>query len=184
MKNLILISFASAILITLATRYLLNVDSVYTALLSDDEEQHQFTHEFEKFTLTNTDTNGNVESVIFSPQTYLDTTSQITTMETPEIEMAGNPASPIKITADSAEIFHHDNITLLKDNVKVNVANEQNIRMSTDQLTLNHEQQLASTDLPATVLYSKGRMQGTGLEFKFDATQIKFLEDVHGTYEY
>ncbi|MEM8844108.1 MAG: LPS export ABC transporter periplasmic protein LptC [Pseudomonadota bacterium] len=184
MKKLILISFAAIALVALTTRYLLSIDAEFSALLSDDVEQHEFTHEFEKFTLTNTDANGQVESIIYSPRTYYDTTRQITTMEKPEIEMASDQDAPAKITADSAEVFHQDNITLLQDNVKVNVENEQNIRMSTDKLTLDHNQQIATTDLPATVLYKKGRMNSTGLEFKFDGTQIKFLDDVRGTYEY
>ena len=184
MKKLVLISFAAAIVMLLTARYLLKIDAEFTALLSDDEEHHEFAHEFENFTLINTDKNGNVESIIYSPQTYLDTIQQITTMEAPEIEMASDQSAPAKITADIGEVFHQSNITLLQDNVKVSIANEQNIRMSTDELTLDHNQQLASTDLPATVLYSKGQMQSTGLEFQFDGTKIKFLNNVRGIYEY
>ena len=179
-----LILVAVILLVIITGRYLLNVEITYTALLSDNKEHHQFTHEFEAFTLTNTDANGQPESVIYSPQTYLDTTHQITTMQTPRIEMTDNEGAPINIRAHTAEVFHQTGITVLQGDVLVKVMNDQNIEMSTDKLTLDHNQQLARTDLPATVTHDKGTMRSTGLEFKFDASQIKFLANVRGTYEY
>lgn len=183
MIKAILIIFTAVMLTFLTARYLLNVEATYTALLSDDEEQHKFTHEFEDFTLTNTDVDGKLESVIYSPHTYLDTSDQVTMMETPQIEMADDEGSPINITSHTAEVFHQDNITLLEGDVRVKIMNDQNIEMSTDKLTLDHRKQLASTELPATITHDKGKMQGTGLEFKFDASQVKFLANVRGTYE-
>ncbi|MEM7304280.1 MAG: LPS export ABC transporter periplasmic protein LptC [Pseudomonadota bacterium] len=179
-----LILIAVIILSTLTARYLLNVEKVYMALVSDDQQQLEFTHEFEQFTLTNTDTNGVIESVIYSPQTFLDTTDQITTMDNPQIELADNEGSPVTITALQAQVFHQQNLTELEGDVKVNIMNDQNIQMSTEKLMLDHNQQLAYTELPATVIHDKGQMQGDGLEFKFDASQIKFLANVRGTYEY
>lgn len=183
MIKAILILFVAIIIVLITGRYLLDVEATYLALLSDNKEHHEFTHEFKEFTLINTGADGKRESVIYSPQTYLDTTHQVTTMETPRIEMAGGTGSPVDIRANTAEVFHQKGITLLEGDVLVRVMNDQNIVVSTEKLTLDHNQQLASTNLQATVIHDKGKMRSTGLEYRLSTNQVKFLANVRGTYE-
>ena len=61
---------------------------------------------------------------------------------------------------------------------------DNNIVMTTEQLTLDNATQSANTDLPATIVHSKGNMSGIGLEFNPRTKQIKFLNKVRGIYEH
>ena len=183
MIKTLLILLATIIVIVVTGRYLLNVETTYIALLSDNKEHHEFTHEFEEFTITNTDAVGKSESVIYSPQTYLDTSRQITTMEVPQIKLTNDEGTPVNITARIAEVFHEENITRLEGDVRVNVMNDQKIEVSTEKLTLDHNQQMASTELPATVIYDKGKMRSAGLEYELTTNRVKFLANVRGIYE-
>ena len=171
----------------LLSRHLLMVEKEYTAQLLNNPEQLHYAHQFKNFTLTNTDSQGNAQSIIHSPTTNTLSAQQKTLMQEPKIIMQGEQeAAPIIITAKQAEIFHLENQTLLRDDVKVtlhNDANNKNIVMTTEQLTLNNSTQTATTELPAKIVHSRGTMQGTGVEFNPHTKQIKFLNNVRGIYE-
>lgn len=182
----ILITLLVAATVTVTSRYLLSVESEYTSQLLNEPEQQHFAHEFKNFSLTNTNTDGHAQSYIYAPQTRFSMADQKTIMDSPEMIMNLHQESPITITANSAEILHEKHMTVLKNNVNVSISNQSNhdVRMTTEELTLDNVLQIAKTDLAASIYQGKGIMHGTGLEFNPNTKQIKFLNKVRGTYEY
>jgi LPS export ABC transporter protein LptC len=181
----VFILFGIAIAISLAGRYLFSVEKEYTSQLINEPEQLYYSHQFKGFSLTNTNIEGTAQSVIHSPSTRVMTQENKTFMDDPKLIMYREEEAPIVITANHAVVLHADNQTLLKRNVKVTMPNNSNnnIVMTTEQLTLNNHDQTAKTDLPATIIHGKGNMHGTGLEFNPNTKQIKFLNKVRGIYE-
>lgn len=183
-KTLIIASIAIIIVLFLQ-QHLISVEKEFADQLINDIDQQSYSHQFKTFSLTNTDANGEIQSVIHSPTTRMVSAKQITLMEDPEFIMQRNQEPPVVITAENAEVFHSTNKTSLTDNVKVVMSNknQNNIVMTTQQLTIDNKTQQASTDLPATIVHGKGNMQGTGVEFDPNSKQIKFLSEVRGIYE-
>jgi LPS export ABC transporter protein LptC len=184
-KMLLIISSFVAI-IAATGGYLLAIESDYSNQLQNAPEQQHFTHQFKNFELTNTNNLGEAQSVIRSPSTQLLPAEQKTLMDSPKMTMYREHEPPIIITANSAEVFHQQNITVLNNNVNVSMPDQRNniTLMKTEQLTLDNTSQSAKTDLPATIVHGKGNMRGTGLEFNPHTKQIKFLNKVRGTYEH
>lgn len=180
-----LILLFSALSITIISRYLLSVEERYTSQLLNNPAQQHFSHQFKNFSLTNTNISGEAQSIIRSPATRMLTAENKTLMDDPEMLMYREQEPPIIITAQHAQVFHSDNLTDLQKNVKVTMPDKSNnnIVMTTEQLTLNNRTQSAKTDLPAKIVHGKGNMQGTGLEFDIHTKQIKFLNNVRGIYE-
>ena len=173
------------LLLTLASRYLLAVEEEYTNQLLNTPEQLHYSHQFKNFSLTNTNSSGETQSIIHSPATRMLTEQHQTLMDDPEMVMYRDNQPPIIITAKFAQVLHADNLTSLQDSVKVTMANKNNddIVMTTEQLTLNNLTQTAKTHLPATITHGKGNLHGTGVEFNPHTQQIKFLNQVRGIYE-
>ena len=167
-------------------KYLHNVEADYTSQLQTDGAQQNFAHVYKNFALTNTNIKGNIQSQLVSPRTNFSASEQKTIMTQPEMIMHRGNELPIVITANTADVFHSKNITILQDNVIVNMPDKSSntIRLTTEQLTVDNVSQNASTDKPAKISHGKGRMNGTGLEFNPHNKQIKFLSKVHGSYEY
>tara|TARA_R110002096_G_scaffold356666_1_gene549911 strand:- start:878 stop:1438 length:561 start_codon:yes stop_codon:yes gene_type:complete len=186
MIKTLLISLTFAATIAATGRYLLAIESDYSSQLQDPSEQQQYTHQFKHFTLTQTNNLGEAQSVIYSPSTHSLATDQKTLMDSPKVTMYRTQEPPMIITADSAEVFHLKNITLLNDNVNLSMPDKDhnNAVMMTEQLTLDNITQSAKTDLHATIIHSKGNMSGTGLEYNPHTKQIKFLNKVRGIYEH
>lgn len=186
MIKLLIILSAIVLLVLLIRQHLLSVEMEYTNQLSNHSEQQSYAHQFDTFSLTNTDVNGEIQSIIHSPSTSMLTAEQVTLMDTPKFIMQREQASPIIITAKHAKIFHNDNLTSLKDDVKVVMSDKSknNIIMTTEQLTINNITQHATTDSPATLVHAKGNMKGVGVEFNPNDQQIKFLSKVRGIYEH
>ncbi len=185
MIKTLLITLLFAAIIAATGGYLLAIESDYSSQLQNTPEQQYFTHKFKNFALTNTNNLGQAHSVIRSPSTHLLVAEQKTLMDSPKMAMYRDQEPPIIITANSAEVFHQQNITILNNNVNVSMPDQRNnnIVMRTEQLTLDNISQSAKTDLPATIIHAKGNMRGTGLEFNPHTKQIKFLNKVRGTYE-
>ncbi|MFK8027175.1 MAG: LPS export ABC transporter periplasmic protein LptC [Gammaproteobacteria bacterium] len=186
MIKTIIITLTFTALIAVTGRHLLTVEADYSSQLQHSPEQQLYTHQFKNFTLTHTNELGIAKSVIHSPSTRSLESDQKTLMDTPKVTMYREQQAPMIITANSAEIFHQKNITVLNENVNVSMPDKRknNIIMTTEQLTLDNITQSASTDLPATIVHGKGKMTGTGLKFDPHTQQIKFLTKVRGTYEY
>lgn len=186
MIKTLLISLSFVAIIVATGRYLLTIESEYSSQLQNTSEQQHYTHQFKNFALTQTNDIGEAQSVIFSPSTRSLLSEQKTLMDTPRVTMHRNQEPPMIITADYAEVFHQKNITLLNDNVNLSMPdkNNNNIVMTTEQLTLDNSTQSAKTDLPATIVHGKGNMSGIGLEFNPHTKQIKFLNKVRGIYEH
>lgn len=181
----VLIVLLLCIAILILSRYLLMVEKEYTAQLLNNPEQLHYAHQFKDFALTNTSKQGIVQSIIRSPSTHTLSAKRKSIMDKPEMIMYREKESPIIITANQAEVLHLDNKTLLSDNVKVTMSsnNNKNIIMTTQKLILNNTTQMATTDLPATIIHDRGNMHGTGVEFNPHTKQIKFLNNVRGVYE-
>jgi len=181
----LLILLLFSLTITIIGRYLLSVEKEYTKQLLSNPQQLYYSHQFKNFSLTNTNTHGEAQSIIYSPSTRMLTEEQKSLMDDPKIIMYREQEPPIEITSNHAQIFHNEHLTSLQDNVRVTMPgeNKNNIIMTTEQLTLDNRTQTAKTDLPATILHGKGNMQGTGLEFNPHTKQIKFLNKVRGIYE-
>lgn len=186
MIKLIIIILALTTTLAMLYQHMKAVEFEYTNQLIDNSEQQHFSHQFKKFSLTNTNSEGIAQSIISAPTTRMITTQHITLMDDPEIIMQREQEPPIIITAKQAEIFHAQNQTSLHNDVKVVMTNKNNnnIVMTTQQLTVNNHTQHAKTDLPATIVHSKGNMHGTGVEFNPHTKQIKFLSEVRGIYEH
>ena len=186
MIKTLLIILSCVAIIAAAGRYLQVIESDYSSQLQNTPEQQHYSHQFKNFALTNTDALGNAQSTIYSPATQLLAAEQKTLMDSPKMTMYRDQQPPIVITANSAEVFHQLNITILSDNVHASMPdqNNRNIVMTTEQLTLDNVSQSARTDLPASIVHGKGHMHGVGLEFNPHTQQIKFLNKVRGTYEY
>jgi LPS export ABC transporter protein LptC len=184
-KLLIIILFIASILVAVS-RYLLGVEADYNRQLLHSAEPGDYTHHFKEFTLTSTNATGSPDSVIYSPNTRASVAEQKTVMDSPEITMYREQEKPIRITADSAEVFHRNNITVLNNNVHVSIPDRKDhpIVMTTEQLTFDNVSQTAKTELAATIVNDKGVMHGTGMEFNPVTQQIKFLNNVHGVYEH
>jgi len=167
-------------------QHLNSVELEYTSLLLNNSEQQDFSHQFNTFTLTNTNSSGEIQSIIHSPTTRMLNAEQITLMDNPKFIMHRKNETPIVITAKQAKVLHAYNQTSLQDNVKVvmNEENQNDIVMTTEQLTIDNKTQQAKTDLPATLTHAKGNMHGTGVEFNPNNKQIKFLSKVRGIYEH
>ncbi len=110
----------------------------------------------------------------------------MTIMNQPNMVMHRNNEAPIIITANTADVLHNKNITVLQENVIVNMPDKSNnpVTLSTEELIVDNLTQTANTDKPARILHGKGKMHGTGLEFNPHNKNIKFLSKVRGTYEY
>ncbi len=186
MIKLLLITLSLAAIIAAMASYLMAVESNYTSQLQNSPEQQHYIHKFKDFAMTNTNDSGNAQSIINSPNTQLLVAEEKTLMDSPEITMYREQQAPIIITANSAEVLHQKNVTILSDDVKVSMPNKHNnnVVMTTEQLTLDNVSQSAKTTLPATIIHGKGNMHGTGLEFNPHTQQIKFLNDVRGIYEH
>ena len=178
-------SILFVITIVAISYYLQQIESEYSKQIMTNSEQQYYSHKYTNFSLTNTDSSGKAETLIRSPQTNFSTAEQKTLMASPEMLLYRKNSSPISITAEYAEVIHTDNITSLNDNVVVSIANKnkRNVRMTTDQLFLDHTLQIGKTAHKATILHGKGIMHGVGLEFNPHTQQIKFLNKVRGTYE-
>lgn len=185
MIKLLLITLSLASIIALAASYLMTVESNYSNLLQNSPEQQHYTHKFKDFALTNTNKSGNAQSIVHSPSTELLVAEQKTLMDSPEITMYRDQQAPIVITANSAEVLHLQNMTILSDDVKISMPDQRSsgIVVTTEQLSLDNSTQSAKTTFPATIIHGKGNMHGTGLEFNPHTQQIKFLNDVRGIYE-
>ena len=185
MIKTLIISLSFAAIIAAAGSYLQAIESEYSSQLQSSPEQQHYTHEFKNFSLTNTNEHGKAQSVIYSPATQLLVAEQKTLMNSPEITLYREQQLPILMTANSAEVFHQENITVLNNNVRVSMPdqNRKSMVMTTEKLTLNNASQSAKTDLPASIVHGKGTMHGVGLEFDPHTQQIKFLNKVRGTYE-
>ena len=187
MIKALLISLSFVAIIAATGRYLLVVESEYSSQLQNtSDEQLHYIHQFKNFALTQTNNLGEAQSVIHSPSTRSLVAEQKTLMDSPKVTMYRDQEPPMIITADSAEVLHQKNITLLNSNVKLSMPDkhDNNIVMTTEQLTLDNATQSANTDLPATIVHSKGNMSGIGLEFNPRTKQIKFLNKVRGIYEH
>lgn len=186
MIKMLLISLSFVAIIAATGRYLLAIESDYSSQLLNSSEQQYYTHQFKNFALTHTNDLGEAKSVIQSPSTRSLVADQKTLMDSPKVTMYRDQEPPMIITADSAEVFHQQNITVLNNNVNLSMPDKRdnNIVMMTEQLTLDNVTQSAKTDLPATIIHGKGNMRGTGLEFNPHTQQIKFLNKVRGIYEH
>jgi len=186
MIKTLLISLSFVAIIAAAGHYLQAIESEYSSQLQHSPEQQHYTHQFEDFSLTNTNNLGEAQSVIYSPATQFLVADQKTLMDSPKITMYRDQQAPIVMTANSAEVFHQQDVTILKNNVHVSMPdqNRKSIVMTTEELTLDNVSQSAKTDLPASIVHGKGTMHGVGLEFDPHTQQIKFLNKVRGTYEY
>lgn len=186
MMKTLLISISFAAIIAATGRYLLAIESEYSSQLQNTSEQQHYTHQFKNFALTQTNDLGEAQSVIHSPSTRSLVAEQKTLMDSPKVTMYRDQEPPMIITADTAEVLHQKNITLLNSNVELSMPGKHNnnIVMTTEQLTLDNATQSAKTDLPSTIVHSKGNMSGTGLEFNPHTKQIKFLNKVRGIYEH
>jgi LPS export ABC transporter protein LptC len=186
MIKTLLTTFSCIAIIAAAGRYLLAIEADYSSQLQATPEQQHYTHQFKNFALTRTNHLGKPQSVIHSPSTRSLVADQKTLMDSPRMTMYRDPELPMIITADSAEVFHQKNITVLNNNVNLSMPDKRNknIIMETEQLTLDNVTQIANTDLPATIVHGKGNMRGIGLEFNPHTKQIKFLNEVRGIYEY
>ena len=185
MIKLIFTLLLIGLVLMFTSRYLVAVEKEYTSQLLNTPEQIHYSHQFKNFSMTNTSASGKAQSVIRSPVTHMLTEQQQTLMDHPEMIMYRDNEPPIIITAKLAQVFHADNQTSLQDNVKVTMPNKNNdnIVMTTEQLTLDNLTQTAKTHLPATIIHGKGNMQGVGVEFNPHTKQIKFLTQVRGIYE-
>ncbi|MDW3096220.1 MAG: LPS export ABC transporter periplasmic protein LptC [Gammaproteobacteria bacterium] len=163
----------------------MTVETNYSSQLQNSPEQQHYTHKFKGFALTNTNDSGNAQSIIQAPSTQLLVGEQKTLMDSPTITMYRDQQAPIVITAVSAEILHQQNMTILIDDVKVSMPDQRNnnIVLTTEQLSLDNVTQSAKTTLPATIIHGKGNMHGTGFEFNPHTQTMKFLKDVRGIYE-
>lgn len=186
MIKTLLITLSFVAIIAAAGRHLLAIESVYSNQIQNTPEQQHYTHQFKDFSLTNTNNLGEAQSTIYSPTTQLLVAEQKTLMDSPKMTMYREQQPPIIITANSAEVLHQQNVTILSDNVHVSMPDQRNnsIVMTTEQLTLDNASHRAKTDLPASIVHGKGKMHGTGLEFNPHTQQIKFLSKVRGIYEY
>ncbi len=185
MKSIILL-ITVFVVIGFTYRYLLNIETDYMSQLQSNGEKQYFSHIYKNFSLTNTDVQGKVKSEIFSPQTNYAVADKKTIMHTPKMIMHRGKDKPISITADSADVFHETNTTVLQKNVVVTMPDQRNknIELTTEELTIDNKLQTASTDKRATIEHGKGKMHGTGLEFNPNTQRIKFLNKVSGSYEY
>ncbi len=186
MIKTLLITLSFVAIIAATGRYLLAIESNYSSQLQNTLEQQHYTHQFKNFALTHTNELGEAQSVIYSPSTRSLIAEQKTLMDSPKVTMYRDQEPPMVITADTAEVFHQQNITVLNNNVHLSMPDKYNkdIVMMTEQLTLDNVTQSAKTNLPATIIHGRGNMSGTGLEFNPHTKQIKFLNKVRGIYEY
>ena len=186
MTKPVLASIFFIVAIAATTFYLRQIESEYSKRIMTHSDQQYYSHQYTNFSLTNTNTTGKPESNIHSPHASYLVAEQKTFMHDPKILLFRENNSPISITAQQAEILHEDNITSLNKNVivSINKNNKQNVRMTTDQLYLDHSKQIGKTDHEATIMHGKGIMRGVGLEFNPHTQQINFLNKVRGTYEY
>ena len=166
--------------------HLKDVEQDYMSQLQTDGTQQDFAHVYKNFSLTNTNEFGNVQSEMSSPLTNYSVTDNKTIMYAPNMIMHRNNESPIVITADTADVLHKKNITMLQDNVIVNMTDKSSnpVKLTTNELIVNNITQIANTDKPATISHGKGKMHGVGLELNPHDKKIKFLSDVRGSYEY
>lgn len=186
MIKTLIITLTFVAFIAATGRYLLTVEKDYSSQLQHSSEQLHYSHQFKNFSLTHTNELGIAKSIVYSPSTRSLDSDQKTLMDSPKVTMYREQQPPMVITADSAEVFHQKNITVLSENVNVSMPDKRNnnVVMTTEQLTLDNITQSASTDLPATIVHGKGNMSGTGLEFDPHTQQIKFLNKVRGIYEH
>ncbi len=186
MIRTLLITLSCVAIMAVVGRYLLVIESDYSSQLQSTPEQQHYTHQFKNFSLITTNDLGDKQSVIYSPATQLLVAEQKTLMDSPKITLYRDQQAPIIMTANSAEVLHQENVTILSEDVRVSMPNQsnKNIIMTTQQLTLDNTSQSARTNLPASIVHGKGNMHGVGLEFNPHTQQIKFLNKVHGTYEY
>ncbi len=184
--KLILYSIAVIASVTFLFNHLKKVEQDYTGQLQSDGTQQHFSHVYKNFTLSNTNEDGDVQSEISSPLTNYSVSDHMTIMNQPNMVMHRNNEAPIIITANTADVLHNKNITVLQENVIVNMPDKSNnpVTLSTEELIVDNLTQTANTDKPARILHGKGKMHGTGLEFNPHNKNIKFLSKVRGTYEY
>lgn len=183
-----LIFYTIAVIITtiFLFQHLHGVEQDYTSQLQTDGTQQYFSHVYKNFLLINTNENGNVQSEMSSPLTNYTVSEQKTVMDKPNMIMHRDNEPPIVITANTADVLHDKNITVLQENVIVNMPDKSNnpVKLTTEELIVNNISQTATTDKPASISHGKGNMHGTGLEFNPHNKQIKFLSKVRGSYEY
>ena len=183
-KTIVTVAFV-AVLIALTTRYLRAVESEFVQQLLQGSEQAETVHVFSKFTLTNTNEHGEIESRLQSPNTRYIVTDQKTHLESPTMLVYRKQKAPVKISAESAIVDHRTNITTLHDNVDVSVdeGNNKPMRMTTEILNIDNADQVATTTAIAQIYYGSSRMEGKGLELDLNNKEVKFLDKVHGIYE-
>ena len=183
MIKTILIFALAVIFITLATFHLRQIEAHFSQQLLHGTEQPETTHVFTQFALTRTNANGVAESIVQSPNTRHIINQHQTQLESPTMLIYRDRQAPVKLSADSAVIDHQEDTTTLKANVDVSVIENKHLRMTTDILTIDNTNRVASTDALANIFYGNSHMNGSGLVFEFDTKKIKFLNKVQGTYE-
>ena len=184
--KLFIYSIAAIAATTFLYHHLKNVETDYTSQLQTDGTQQNFAHVYKNFSLTNTGVKGDIQSQILSPHTNYSASEHKTIISQPEMMMHRNDAAPIAITAESADVFHNNHITVLQDNVIVTMTEKSSntVTLTTEELTIDNISQIAHSDMPAKISHGNGKMHGTGLEFNPHNKQIKFLSNVRGSYEY
>ena len=112
------------------------------------------------------------------------TNSSYTLIESPHINMY-RQNSPWVVDADRGRITSGENVITLEDNVSIGSLDkdENNITMTTSQLTIYPNQKMAKTDKEVQINSTSGTITALGMEADLKKEKIKLLSKVRGSHD-
>jgi len=136
----------------------------------------------------------NIKTLRFGPSGQIDqifTAGQITQYQSEayiavsnlQLESFRNAIPNWKIKSNTGQYLPEGIIVLHRDINAEQLESDQNIRISTDQLSINEITGIVSTDQPVIMTSKSGTLNALGMTFDLNEEVIQFEADIIATYE-